>query len=776
MRYHNNQPKEIKKPKTFLTEDEQDLQVLIGVCGDFQVGKTVFLTSVYQTIYRQTLEDQVIKPDRFEIGGASYFEGIENEIRKKGSASGTKGTKLARLLFYSKKLKSWYSGDTLPVNLFDFAGFYFPKIADLKAPMESDFPKEELDKLHQVNLYLEKCDGLIILIDSKHFAGSRSDPGEIPFLASIKFLIDDCYQKNRPLAVVFTQKDRYPSITDETIKSLDFIKRMVLNRFNWDRSNPANCDKPFALVELITCYLIDTSTGKPKILSVDQSIWTDDAGRIFRKIFDEALQKFKQRYDKKLQRELAAERRRKIKNFSLVFSLIIVIVMGFLIYQKYQIHRDTTFVERILENISTGSIESISVEEEKKLDHLLSESPAISSSLIDKFRGQFRENLKQALEQEDFFSPNHQAQYQKYLALIEKNPGLIPVEGEQGEAYYKKILNERLALIQWQQQKEEEIKMENQVEGQLKRIHAVLDSDPTIKEERYCFSARKYLAVKAAVSILELVENKQTREILESLSPKFNGFHDTTIPYKIMYHHFRKFGNTRGAYEDLYNKLKQGITNLQDRTKERNELMEAIMQKIFRGLQVSDKRKIANYILDTLKKMSIFDITSEPLITGFKSSAEEIKEKLNPQRRWDDRYFIDLFNEPIYLRELEMFFALFSLRCYQYEAIGVYKDILKDMSNDDNISLSYVGKLEQKHQELQPPDKNYLSDTRRIFRDYANDIHQVRNLLERWNREYYNTSRDKIRIDIIKKMFNHLTRLCKRTQKPGEGDCAYEYN
>src|SRR4051812_28867258 len=100
----------------------------IGVCGESGVGKTVFLTCLFQTLLSAVPEEYVVHYDATNAGNnALYFDSVEDTLRKTGKTDGTPPEALHPITLLVTPASSRV-GATLPplaVDLMDFAGGSF---------------------------------------------------------------------------------------------------------------------------------------------------------------------------------------------------------------------------------------------------------------------------------------------------------------------------------------------------------------------------------------------------------------------------------------------------------------------------------------------------------------------------------------------------------------------------------------------------------------------------------------------------------------------------
>lgn len=298
-------------PADLEAEIDRESCALIGVCGVQASGKTVFLTCIYQTLESVIPEQGGLSFDRKEIGGAAHFEEVEATIRREGKTVGTSPEgALARFFIKVDDPASRHLGH-LPVYLFDFAGMYFETYADHTILKSEEITDELRERHRQIAHFIDRCDGLIILISATHFSADRAATYN-PFPNSVKNLIQDCREKKRPLALVVTQPQNNPSFDFAKLMESERIQRFR-KHFTGDLRAALNGgDRPFGLVTHLNCYEVD-ARGRVVQQSADGTIWRPEAARVFLAVLRAAWPAVKARMeaaDKKKRDDERAHRRR----------------------------------------------------------------------------------------------------------------------------------------------------------------------------------------------------------------------------------------------------------------------------------------------------------------------------------------------------------------------------------------------------------------------------------------------------------------------------------
>jgi hypothetical protein len=343
-----------------LIEEHHGSGVFIGVCGDQAAGKTVFLTAIHQTMTSLSANtDGSVTVDTTQYGGSHYFSDIEEQIRRLGrTVTGTLvGENIPAVLRkrLAQPLGSYRGGEYLPIYLLDFAGGHFTNIADMVTALDNqDTPDEVRTSLQEVQTYLDLCDGLIILVNSNNFnLEGHLASDETPFSRSVECLILKWFHARKPMALVFTQRDLNPGLTEAELQDFHIVQGFQ-HKFTDDLTEAKTGSKPYGFVKLMSCYELDSASNQPKKQNREGGIWTGHAQEVFTKIMDACWESARARiqaaYDEteksrqsrriqlindemerdRIEREKAEQRKR---GAIVGIGLFVLALIGFRIYQ-----------------------------------------------------------------------------------------------------------------------------------------------------------------------------------------------------------------------------------------------------------------------------------------------------------------------------------------------------------------------------------------------------------------------------------------------------------
>lgn len=286
---------------------KESTKVVIGVCGEQASGKTVFLTCIFQSIWTAVPDDLILDFERKEIGNASYFQGIEDSLLAQGPIQGTTDRSLypARIFVRPVGRRQGTAGSVLSVDILDFAGRHFRSMADLKNLVEaSESNPEENKALREVNDTLEQADAFVILINSREIDPLDDTPKRNPFSPSVNFMLSHCRAEHKPVALLFSQIDQTPRLTEELFQTLPRVREFK-RKFTADLEEARQGDRPFGLVQRISCYETVPGDLAPRRQTLDGSIWRMEPAQVVLDLLRAALP----RIDERLKRKAAEEER-----------------------------------------------------------------------------------------------------------------------------------------------------------------------------------------------------------------------------------------------------------------------------------------------------------------------------------------------------------------------------------------------------------------------------------------------------------------------------------
>lgn len=360
-------------------------KVVIGVCGEQASGKTVFLTCIFQSIGIAFPDDVIISFDRKEIGNANYFQNIEDSLLAKGPTQGTTDRTLFPARIFVKSYESLPGNDRpmLSVDLLDFAGRHFRSMADLKDLLkEGEADPDEIKALREVNETLEQADAFVILINSTEIDPLNETPKRNPFSPSVNFMLSHCRAERKPVALLFSQIDQTPRLTEELFHTLPRVQAFE-RQFTQDlqeASQPGG--RPFGIVRRISCYETISGDLAPRRQTLDGSIWRREPAEVVLELLRAAMPRINERLaqeeadrlSKKQEEEREEHRLRKRQwSYRIAALLALAVVLGLLAfgwYKRTEIHQ-VRLLDGIEANLREAKITSISPGSETELGQIL---------------------------------------------------------------------------------------------------------------------------------------------------------------------------------------------------------------------------------------------------------------------------------------------------------------------------------------------------------------------------------------------------------------------
>jgi hypothetical protein len=251
--------------------------VFIGVCGEQAAGKSVFLTCVFRTFRAAFPDDVVVDYDRKVIGNASYFQDLEDYLMQSGPAAGTLPRVLKRLRLFVRPYQPPPGREDaqLTVDLLDYAGKHFRSMSDITHLSTSGEADPENATLREVNSVLETAHAFVILINSTEIDPLAETATRNPFSPSVETVLTHCREKRTPVALLFSQADRVPALTDALLETLPRVQEFK-RQFTSDLAASTRGGKPFGIVRRISCYETVPGDLVPRRQTADGSIWLRD--------------------------------------------------------------------------------------------------------------------------------------------------------------------------------------------------------------------------------------------------------------------------------------------------------------------------------------------------------------------------------------------------------------------------------------------------------------------------------------------------------------------
>jgi len=314
------------------------VNVTIGVCGEQGSGKTIFLTCIFQSIWTAFSDDVVFDFDRAEIGNADYFRDIEDRLMRgeKTAGTGAQSMHSARIHITSNEPAPSPLPPTMEVDIHDFAGGHFRSLANLKELGSArEVDADDTKTLRAVDATIRKADALVILINATEIDPLNETPRRNPFSPSVNYLLSYCRTEKKPVALLFSQVDQTPLLTDDIFRSMPRVQAFE-RHFTSDHAEAAQGRRPFGIVQTISCYETVEGDVVPIRQTMDGSIWRREPAqvvrdllyaatpRIYARMHNVADQELKRKAQERRDAAAKSARRLVLGAATLIFLLLII--------------------------------------------------------------------------------------------------------------------------------------------------------------------------------------------------------------------------------------------------------------------------------------------------------------------------------------------------------------------------------------------------------------------------------------------------------------------
>ncbi|HWM92940.1 MAG TPA: hypothetical protein VN493_19410 [Thermoanaerobaculia bacterium] len=417
----------------------ESAKVVIGVCGEQGSGKTVFLTCIFQSIGTAFPDDVIVDFERKEIGNANYFQSIEDALIAKGPTQGTTDRSLfpARIFVRPYEPLAGGNGSMLSVDLLDFAGRHFRSMADLKNLLEEgESDSEEIKALREVNEALEQADAFVILINSTEIDPIDETPRRNPFSPSVNFVLAHCRKERKPVALLFSQIDQTPRLTEELFRTLPRVQEFE-RKFTQDLQESNQGGRPFGIVRRISCYETVSGDLAPRRQTYDGSIWRREPAEVVLELLRAAMPRINERLAKKradveqeearIQQEEQRERRRQrtVRIAALIGALVILGALAFAWYRREE-NAQVRLLDGMEDSLRKGNLASITPASAAMLDAILAAYRADPEGTASNVRAAI-EDLEAALGEAAQRLAGEPSLEAAYREEIEQFQSLIPL-------------------------------------------------------------------------------------------------------------------------------------------------------------------------------------------------------------------------------------------------------------------------------------------------------------------------------------------------------------
>lgn len=493
-----------------------DLQMHVGICGVEGAGKTVFLTALFQTLSELCQGRPYTASFCTDTGGAAYFDEIQHSIAATGSTRGTRDITRARLVLTPRPGSGWNVGETLHVNLMDFGGGDFRRLADPNVIRKGGGGAEQAEtqqRLQTVREFIDRCDAVILLVNASDFLqGTAVD-------SAPKWIIGMCREAGKPLAFVLSQRDRAGQVTAEQVRADPMIANV--------HSNLSNS------VHLITCYTLDPSSGRPRRSLV--GFWTGEAVDVFQLLVEKALPGYRIRIhgikttiiseDALRIRKEEAERRRRMLRKALAWGAAagvtaVLVLVAFLIWthvQRKRVAANDEWARGFASRIASG--EPVTPADSERFARMTQSAEDLSPGIPRMVWYAFLDTVGKELDSDSSLVETRDDRIQvlkSWADFFGKMRGQLAAVGDDDPSEVDRReqgLSRRIELLLFFKTQETRIRGAADLTGQLAAIREaarVLAENRFSTEPRYALAGRKFLAHRMVLALLERTRTGRT--------------------------------------------------------------------------------------------------------------------------------------------------------------------------------------------------------------------------------------------------------------------------
>ena len=721
-------------------------KVVIGVCGEQGSGKTVFLTCIFQSIGTAFPDDVIVDFDRKKIGNANYFQSIEDSLIAEGPTVGTIVQSLypARIFVKPYESLSGSAGSMLSVDLLDFAGRHFRSMADLKDVVEaSEADAEDIKALREVNETLERADAFVILINSTEIDPLDEKPRRNPFSPSVNFMLSHCRAERKPVALLFSQIDQTPRLTEELFRTLPRVQEFE-RKFTHDLQESSQGGRPFGIVRRISCYETVPGDLAPRRQTLDGSIWCREPAQVVLDLLRAAMPRINERLAReaeeveKLKGEEDRDTRRKGKRqwaVRIAASLGGLLILGLLVlawYKRTESHQ-IRLLEGVEANLHEGKLASILPASEAEIDKILAENRADPGHTPTAVRGAIGD-LESALGEAGQMLVDQPALDVAYGEEIARFQGLVPhFDAAVTDPWREKLLPLLSArgafLSNWFGTKREErrartsfidesakrfsgagdpafsslltVQSTKEKEGEVASWQARIDADADVasrlatiqnllasavaeQDTELSRLARRALAGHLVVAILKRQENSFIREkLLTPLTPNLAKLGDGEIRFEVLASELLACANEEEC-ENRQGVVRTAITEAEMTASSWGSGVDNLLRSLLLDLPLEERREVWGALAQSVASSYLFSARPDAWPGEIRPLHERILALANAETDSTVDLIERIAQHPIYEEELHYLGDRLAATEIRRKAVPIYSTILSALSQQES--------------------------------------------------------------------------------------------
>ncbi len=726
--------------------------VVIGVCGEQASGKTVFLTCIFQSIWTAFPDDVIVDFERKEVGNATYFQSIEDSLIAKGPTTGTTDRSLFPARIYIKPYAplSGNHHSVLSVDLLDFAGRHFRSMADLKGLLEaSESDPEDVKALREVNDTLERADAFVILINSTEIDPLDETPRRNPFSPSVNFMLAHCRAERKPVALLFSQIDQTPRLTEELFRTLPRVQEFE-RKFTQDQKEATSGGRPFGIVRRISCYETVPGDLAPRRQTLDGSIWRSEPAQVVLELLRAAMPRINERLareareakEARLEQERETQRRRKrqwiVRAAAALGAVAILGGAAFAWYKRTEGHQ-VRLLEGVEVKLREGKLASIPAASEVRLGEILAAHRAapgrtpsgvgaaiaeVESALGAAARRLTGEPLLEAAYGEEIVRLESLVPHFAAAATEPWRPGLLPRLSARREflsdwfgnarkerrvrtgfldASVRSFLGSgdwafaKLLAAQSTREKETEvaawrarIDADADVTSRLATMQYLLAAAAAERDPELLRLARLELAAQLVVTILKRHENGLLREkLLVPLAPDLSALGDGDVRFEVLARVLLTCADLE-ACDGRKHTVRSALTEANTIAASWTSGVENLLRSLLLDLPVEQRPEVWGALADALGGAYLFSQREDAWPAALRPLAIDIPRSSSAESGATETWIARIARRPLYEGELLYLGDRLTALSARRQVVPIYSNLLAAVAAQESLLIGYL--------------------------------------------------------------------------------------
>jgi hypothetical protein len=724
----------------------QPAKVVIGVCGEQAAGKTVFLTCIFQSIWTAFPDDVIVDFDRKEIGNANYFQGIEDSLIAKGPTQGTGERSLFPARIFVKPYGPLPGAvrSVLSVDLLDFAGRHFRSMADLKNLLASEADSDDIKALREVNDTLERADAFVILINSREIDPLDETPRRHPFSPSVNFMLSHCRAERKPVALLFSQIDQTPRLTEQLFHTLPRIQEFE-RKFTRDLQESLQGGRPFGIAQRISCYETVPGDLAPRRQTLEGNIWRREPAEVVLELLRAAMPRINERLRQeaeaaeetrqRVEREQLERRRRqwRLRIAALLAALLLFGLLAFAYYKQTEGHQ-VRLLDGMELNLRQGKLASISPGTEASLGEILAAHRAAPERTPASVREAI-EHLEAALgeaAQRLAGSPTLDTSHGEEIARLQSlsshfdeavtapwRQGILPLLAARSSFLSDWFGTERkarrartsfldesatrfssagdrafAAVLAAQSTREKEaevagwqarIDADADVPSRLATLQSLLAAAVEEQDRELLRLARKALAGQLVATIVKRQENGFLREkLLTPLAPDLAKLGDGEVRFEVLARVLLSCANNDEC-ESRKGALQSAFTEAAAKAASWSAGVDNLLRSLLLDLPREERAEVWRALADALSRAYLFSTREDAWPSGLQPLASAILPAANDQADYTEGLIERIARHPIYERELRYLGDRLAAMATRRKVVPIYATLLSALAEGGNL-------------------------------------------------------------------------------------------